>query len=319
MGAAVMEGHSLYSRDGKTFRLESDGVAMIKDLKTQGLEAALKAGGDKDKEEDRDVDAVDRERLSQPDDLRADWGLMAHMKWMKKRWKAFETLFGPWSGQGPERRCAPTLLIDGANGFATEWLAGFLSEQGVACAEVGSPTGVLNDACGAGDFSPTQTWTFDEAEASPHALIRRLERAEPGQLVGAALDGDGDAGPARGDARQRELGRRRLHPDRRRAHAGERYRARLRLPCICSAAPGGDARAADGGGGQGGWAPRFARARSVGWRTPARGAAVAEQPATSKSMVPGLITAHQYSTEPFPNFLNLLSSLPSFLSSETMK
>ena len=143
-------------------------------------------------EEDRDVDAVDRERLSLPDDLRAGWGLMAHAKWMKKRWKAFETLFGPWSGQGPEGRCAPTLLIDGANGFATEWLAGFLSEQGVACAEVGSATGVLNDACGAGDFSPTQTWTFDEAKASPHALIRRLERAEPGQLVGAALDGDGD-------------------------------------------------------------------------------------------------------------------------------
>ena len=143
-------------------------------------------------EEDRDVDAVDRSRLSKPDQLHEAWGLRAHVEWMKKRWNDFETLFGAWNGQAPGGCCAPTLLIDGANGFATEWLSAFLSERGVVCTEVGSPTGVLNDECGAGDLSPTQTWTLDEAKGSPHALLRHLEPAQPGQLVGAALDGDGD-------------------------------------------------------------------------------------------------------------------------------
>jgi len=143
-------------------------------------------------EEDRDVDAVDRERLSQPDELHAAWGLKTHVEWMEKRWNDFEALFGPWSGQAHEGCCAPSLLIDGANGSATEWLSTFLSKQGVVCANVSSPNDVLNDGCGAGDLSPTQTWTYDEAKRSSHALLRQLGPAKPGQLVGAALDGDGD-------------------------------------------------------------------------------------------------------------------------------
>ena len=143
-------------------------------------------------EEDRDVDAVDRERLSQPDELHAAWGLKTHVEWMEKRWNDFEALFGPWSGQAHEGCCAPSLLIDGANGSATEWLSTFLSKQGVVCADVSSPNDVLNDGCGAGDLSPTQTWTYDEAKRSSHALLRQLGPAKPGQLVGAALDGDGD-------------------------------------------------------------------------------------------------------------------------------
>ena len=143
-------------------------------------------------EEDRDVDAVDRERLSQPDELHAAWGLNAHAGWMERRWNDFEALFGPWNNQAHQVCCAPSLLIDGANGFATEWLSTFLSKQGVVCTDVRTPTDVLNDGCGAGDLSPTQTWTYDEAKGSSHALLRQLEPATPGQLVGAALDGDGD-------------------------------------------------------------------------------------------------------------------------------
>lgn len=143
-------------------------------------------------EEDRDVDAVDRERLSQPDELHAAWGLKTHVGWMEKRWNDFEALFGPWSAQAHEGCCAPSLLIDGANGSATEWLSTFLSKQGVVCADVSCPNDVLNEGCGAGDLSPTQTWTYDEAKRSSHALLRQLEPAKPGQLVGAALDGDGD-------------------------------------------------------------------------------------------------------------------------------
>ena len=142
-------------------------------------------------EEDREVDAVDRERLSAPDDVHAGWGLTAHPAWMKTRWDGFASRFGPWKPQ-PSPRLAPTLLVDGANGFAAAWLVPFLSQQGVQCRQVDSPQGVLNLKCGAGDFSPTQTWTFEQAATSDHALISALEKAEPGQLVGAALDGDGD-------------------------------------------------------------------------------------------------------------------------------
>ena len=142
-------------------------------------------------EEDREVDLVDRERLMAPDEVHPGWGLTAHPVWMKQRWEGFVSLFGPWSGQATSR-VATTLYVDGANGFAAAWLVPFLTEQGVNCHRVDSPEGVLNHQCGAGDFSPTQTWTFEEAAASEHALISSLPRAEAGQLVGVALDGDGD-------------------------------------------------------------------------------------------------------------------------------
>jgi phosphoglucosamine mutase len=141
-------------------------------------------------EEDREVDLVDRENLSSPDEFHAGWGLTAHPIWMAKRWEAFSSLFGAWDQANS--RVAPLLFVDGANGFAASWLVPFLTKQGVTCRRVDSSEGVLNHGCGAGDFSPTQTWTFEEAAASKHALIGALPKAEPGQLVGVALDGDGD-------------------------------------------------------------------------------------------------------------------------------
>jgi phosphomannomutase len=50
----------------------------------------------------------------------------------------------------------------------------------------------LNYNCGAGDFSPTQEWTFAEAKQSSHILLNQLSQSKPGTLVAAALDGDGD-------------------------------------------------------------------------------------------------------------------------------
>ena len=142
-------------------------------------------------EEDRDVDRPDREALSKPDEDRPNWSQITHPTWLAQRWEAFTACFGPWNGQA-SGRVASTFLVDGANGFAARWLVEFLGQQGVRCREVSSPDGTLNEGCGAGDFSPTQTWTFEQAKASPHAMLRQLESAPPGQLVGAALDGDGD-------------------------------------------------------------------------------------------------------------------------------
>ena len=142
-------------------------------------------------EEDREVDQPDREALKAPDEAHLSWAATAHPAWLKRRWGDFTACFGPWGGQETSV-VAPNLLVDGANGFASTWLVDFLKQHGVACSRVSSPSGVLNDGCGAGDFSPTQTWTFEEAKASSHAMLRQLEPAPAGQLVGAALDGDGD-------------------------------------------------------------------------------------------------------------------------------
>ncbi len=142
-------------------------------------------------EEDREVDRLHRKALESPDESHLAWGRTAHPAWLARRWNDFTSCFGGWNGQ-TTAMVSPDFLVDGANGFASTWLVDFLNQQGVACSRVASPSGVLNDGCGAGDFSPTQTWTFEEAKASSHAMIRQLEPAPSGQLVGAALDGDGD-------------------------------------------------------------------------------------------------------------------------------
>ncbi|MBT4925460.1 MAG: hypothetical protein HON16_06895 [Euryarchaeota archaeon] len=41
-------------------------------------------------------------------------------------------------------------------------------------------------------MSPTQTWTFEQAKLDSHILLSQLGPSEPGTIVAAALDGDGD-------------------------------------------------------------------------------------------------------------------------------
>ena len=50
----------------------------------------------------------------------------------------------------------------------------------------------MNEGCGAGELSPTDTWTIDEANNESHLLLRNVQHAPIGTIVGAALDGDGD-------------------------------------------------------------------------------------------------------------------------------
>ena len=185
MGCMITASHNPVSDSGiKVF----DGYGY---KSTRAFEAEVSRTVRQLSEEDREVDLVDRERLAVPDEFHPGWGLTAHPEWMQRRWDAFASLFGQWQSQ-PTSRIASTLFVDGANGFAAAWLVSFLTTQGVNCRQVDTEKGVLNERCGAGDFSPTQTWTHEEAASSDHALIRVLPRAEPGQLVGVALDGDGD-------------------------------------------------------------------------------------------------------------------------------
>ena len=110
----------------------------------------------------------------------------------------FETL--DWSNVIPK----DGLLLDCSGGAGTEWLAEGLSRRGLETIEVSSRLDPINHNCGAGDFSPTAKWLNEELlmNESSHRLLwsiaQRLEDNEgippwePGQIVGAALDGDGD-------------------------------------------------------------------------------------------------------------------------------
>ena len=143
-------------------------------------------------EEDREVDQADQLELAQPDEFHPDWAPSAHKAWLSQRWTMFEQAFGGCVDTLKAGGLAVPLLLDSAGGFARSWLSRFLNERGVACEEVSGEVEALNKHCGAGDFSPTQTWTHEQAAASNHALLRRLSPAPAGQWVGAALDGDGD-------------------------------------------------------------------------------------------------------------------------------
>ncbi len=96
------------------------------------------------------------------------------------------------------------LLIDSSGGAATEWLAAGLSRRGLASKEVSTIDIPINECCGAGELSPTASWSNSELMEGNHqhalldALAGRLRENDGmapwhnGDIVAAALDGDGD-------------------------------------------------------------------------------------------------------------------------------
>lgn len=142
--------------------------------------------------EDREVDRTDLEAMVQPDEVHDAWAERTHRKMLTARWATLAAEFGGCAAAVDNGRIASPFLLDTAGGFGRTWLADFLTEHGVVTEDVSQTAVVLNEGCGAGDFSPTQTWSHEEARTSNHALIQRLTAAPAGRLVGAALDGDGD-------------------------------------------------------------------------------------------------------------------------------
>jgi phosphoglucosamine mutase len=142
--------------------------------------------------EEREIDVIDEAELSQPSQP-YDASMSAanhHPSWLSERYAHFQILTGTEGIK--EANVARPFVIDASKGAAHTWLANWLSEQGLESIEVSGEAQALNLNCGAGDFSPTQTWTFEEASNSPHMLLQNLTPSSPGTLVGAALDGDGD-------------------------------------------------------------------------------------------------------------------------------
>ncbi len=92
----------------------------------------------------------------------------------------------------------PELLLDSSGGAATEWFAAGLARRGIPFREVSNADLPLNEDCGAGNLSPTDSWTWNEMQTNEHRLLNalgNLHQSRPptsGSLIGAALDGDGD-------------------------------------------------------------------------------------------------------------------------------
>ena len=143
-------------------------------------------------QEEREIDRIDWVNLEFPAERfeAADWCLEHHPAWLSRRRQELErltnTVFSSCSN------IAQPLLIDSSRGTGQFWLADWLTQNGMPAVEVSQSASALNDNCGAGDFSPTEQWTFAEAKASNHILIRQLTQTTPGVIVAAALDGDGD-------------------------------------------------------------------------------------------------------------------------------
>tara|TARA_B110001452_G_scaffold179081_1_gene150283 strand:+ start:87 stop:1607 length:1521 start_codon:yes stop_codon:yes gene_type:complete len=132
--------------------------------------------------EEREVDLIHQEELSNPDSrFNAD---LAHQELLVIRLAEFSGIFS-----------APLhtdIMIDSSKGAATNWLSAFLARYGINAKEVSSEANALNENCGAGELSPNDYWTWQEAYKSEHVLIKSLTKVPEGRIIAAALDGDGD-------------------------------------------------------------------------------------------------------------------------------
>lgn len=142
-------------------------------------------------EEEREIDDIDKAELSQPTEGSSlGWATQHHPLWLAERFTHFTSTFG--GAPLVTKRIHQPLPLDSSRGSASTWFSDWLTENGIETKEVSREATAINNYCGAGDFSPTATWTIDEAAASEHLLLKNLKPAPHGTIVGAALDGDGD-------------------------------------------------------------------------------------------------------------------------------
>ena len=176
LGCMITASHNPVSDSGiKVF--DSKGFKTNPDLEREISELVVQLAA-----EEREVDSSELAVLETPDSVFD--GDSAHQELLKIRYGEFSELFAP---------IQPTdIVLDSSKGAASSWLAGFLSEIGINANEVSTNAPALNENCGAGELKPTDSWTWDEAGKSEHIMISSLERKPAGQVIAAALDGDGD-------------------------------------------------------------------------------------------------------------------------------
>ena len=176
LGCMITASHNPVSDSGiKVF--DSNGFKTNPDLEREISELVVQLAA-----EEREVDSSELAGLEKPDSVFD--GDSAHQELLKIRYGEFSELFAP---------ILPTdIVLDSSKGAASSWLAGFLSEIGINANEVSRNAPALNENCGAGELKPTDSWTWDEARKSEHIMIKSLQRKPAGQIIAAALDGDGD-------------------------------------------------------------------------------------------------------------------------------
>ena len=133
-------------------------------------------------QEDREIDTTDREAWMKP----ASHHSVDHSQWLSTRLGLAEQAFNT------QLEFSDSFLLDSSKGHASTWLATWLNARGFDVKEVSQEAIAMNAGCGAGELSPGQSWTWSEAKASDHLLVRSVTPQAVGALVGAALDGDGD-------------------------------------------------------------------------------------------------------------------------------
>lgn len=176
LGCMITASHNPVSDSGiKVF--DSSGFKTNPELEKEISELVIQLAA-----EEREVDQNDLIELANPDSyFNAD---LAHQELLVIRLAEFSGMFAPPS--------LNRILIDSSKGAASEWLSGFLARAGVEAEEVSIKANALNEDCGAGEFNPTDSWTWGEATRDDHVLINSLQRCPAGQIIAAALDGDGD-------------------------------------------------------------------------------------------------------------------------------
>ena len=176
LGCMVTASHNPVSDSGiKVF--DSTGFKTYPELELEVSELITQLAA-----EEREVDLSDLIPLRMPDSVfDAD---SAHQNLLQIRMAEFSEMFAI-----PVQM---KILVDSSKGAASEWLVGLLNDLGVEAKEVSRQANALNENCGAGELSPTDSWTWNEAAKHEHFLIKSLERSDAGKIIGAALDGDGD-------------------------------------------------------------------------------------------------------------------------------
>ena len=148
--------------------------------------------------EDRELDEDFLEKLSKP--LMEFNGSIKYQKGLQNRLELIQDM---WEVQLEdaiklEVISSKGLLLDSSKGANVDWLSSWLSSNGLTSFEQSSECLQINLNCGAGNFSPTDKWTWNDLE-SEHVLLKsikqnlqNIDKSKAGQIIAAALDGDAD-------------------------------------------------------------------------------------------------------------------------------
>ncbi|MAS63406.1 MAG: hypothetical protein CMA34_07145 [Euryarchaeota archaeon] len=148
--------------------------------------------------EDRELDEEYLDKLSKPSTVFD--GSIKYQNGLKNRLESIQEMWDIKLEDAIGLEVIPSngLLLDSSKGANVDWLSSWFSSNGLTSIEQSSECLQINLNCGAGNFSPTDKWSWDDLE-SEHVLLnsikqnlQNIDRSKSGQIIAAALDGDAD-------------------------------------------------------------------------------------------------------------------------------